>query len=81
MLVVHRNRLKPYLTSPHLQADTLTGQHPRTTDHVPTYADVTAEGHHMPQVGGYTSVEPDCPTTRSTRIRRPPTRYNDYLRH
>ena len=82
MLLVHRNRLKPCFTPPQLQADTLTGQHPRTTpDRVPTYADVAATGYHMPQVGGYTSIEPDHPTTRSARVRRPPARYDEYLRH
>ena len=35
----------------------------------------------MPQVGRYTSIEPDYSTTRPTRARRPPTRYDDYLRY
>ena len=89
MLVVHRNRLKPCFTPPQLQADTLTGQHPQTTpDRVPTFADVAAAGHHTPQVGGYTSVatdhpitQSDHPITRSTRVHRPPARYDDYLHH
>ena len=73
--------MKPCLTPPPLQADTVTTRHSRTTLHcVPTYAAVAA-GHHMPQVGGYTSVEPDHPTARSTRARRPPARYDDYVRH
>ena len=80
-LVVHRNRLKPCLTPPPLQTNTAPAQHPQTIpDCVPTYADVTT-GHHVPQVGGYTSVEPDYSTTRPTRARRPPTRYDDYLRY
>ena len=53
-------------------------------DCVPTYADMTG-GHHMPQVGGYTGVEPDYPitrpylTTRPTRAHISPARYDDYL--
>ena len=34
----------------------------------------------MLQARGYTSVE-DHPTTQSTRARRPPARYNDYLHY
>ena len=80
-LVVHRNRLKPCLTPPPLQTNKAPAQHSQTIpDCVPTYADVTA-GHHVPQVGGYTSIEPDYSTTRPTRARRPPTRYDDYLRY
>ena len=78
-LVVHRNRLKPCLTPPQLQADTMMSQCSQSTDRVPTYADITVEGHHMPRVGGYITVDPDHPNTRLTRARKPPARYNDYL--
>lgn len=72
-LVVHRNRLKPCYSPPQLQA--------RTTDQqfLPTYSDV--EGDHVSPVAGYTSSDVEQPYTRSTRNRRPPARYDDYLRH
>lgn len=80
MLVVHRNQLKPCLTPPQLPSDTVTAQHLQTTNCVPSYADVVAD-HNMSQARGYTSVEPDHPTTQSTRAQRPPARYNDYLHY
>ena len=71
--------MKPCLTPPPLQTDIVTARHSQATlDCVLTYADVAA-GQPMPQVGVYTSVKSDHPTTRLTRTHRPPSRYDDYL--
>lgn len=81
-LVVHRNRLKPCYSPPQLQADNIAAQQTsRLSDQhfLPTYSDVA--GGHMSQVAGYTSSDVEQPCTRPPRTRRPPARYEDYLRH
>ena len=81
-LTVHRNRLKPCYSPPQLQAGNTAAQ-PSTScsdqRFLPTYSDVS--GGCMSQVAGYTTSDVEQPHTRPPRTRRPPARYDDYLRH
>ena len=74
--VVHRNRLKLcYTPPPTSNAEFSQPSLPSDSQStLPTYCPDSG-------IGGYTNLDFTQPDTRPARIRRPPHRFNDYIRH
>ena len=67
--IVHQNRLKPCYTPPSLPST----ETKWSGDTLPTYTPISG-------IGGYTALDSTNYHSRPARNRRPPARYNDYLR-